>query len=76
MINIPKTDLKWDGPKGSWFPVKRENGERSAMFICPNCGQAAGLSHEIKSDGIVHPSVVCPYEGCNFHDFIKLEGWE
>lgn len=76
MIDILKTDLRWNGPKGSWFPIKREGGEKSAMLNCPSCGKFAGLSHEIKPDGTVHPSVVCPYDECNFHDFIRLLDWE
>jgi len=77
MLDIPKTDLKWDGPKGSWFLVNRENG-KGAMFNCPKCGQYAGIdapNHTIADDGAVHPSVVCPYDNCDFHDYIRLIGW-
>ena len=75
MREIPKTDKKWNGQPGSWFPVKRENGERSAMLLCPKCGKAAGLSHAIADDGTVSPSVVCPYDGCDFHEFIRIMDW-
>jgi len=49
---------------------------RTALFACPN-GHIGSLSdHEIADDGTVLPSVVCPHEGCDFHEFIKLEGWQ
>ena len=32
-------------------------------------------THSIADDGTVSPSVVCPY-GCEFHEFITLEGWD
>lgn len=39
-------------------------------------GHAVSLrAHRISSDGTVHPSVVCLVPGCDFHDFVKLEGW-
>ena len=75
MMDISLTDRRWNGEPGSWFPVRRENGERSAVLICPKCGRAAGLSHRIAGDGAVSPSVVCPYEPCDFHEFIRLTGW-
>lgn len=44
--------------------------------VCPN-GHAAWLSeHEIAhSDGAVTPSVVCPEDGCDFHDMVRLVDW-
>jgi len=31
--------------------------------------------HDINEDGIVTPSIVCPHEGCNFHEMIQLDQW-
>lgn len=62
---------------GTWRPVKVD-GSRSAVIACPNaCGfkSALGYSHKIASDGTVSPSVICGNEACDFHDWIKLEGW-
>ena len=42
---------------------------------CPDCGGVGILSHEVNSEGVVSPSLVCPYDGCSFHRFVKLEGW-
>ncbi len=59
---------------GTWKGGKTEQG-RTALFCCPN-GHIGSLSdHQILDNGLVMPSVVCPHEGCNFHDFIELEGW-
>lgn len=33
------------------------------------------MDHDIAPDGRVSPSVVCPFEGCDFHDHVVLEGW-
>ena len=63
----PGTWRFWDsGPRG-----------KTAAFVCPICGTLAMLiDHEIAPDGTVTPSVVCPTEGCDFHEFVRLEGWE
>jgi len=60
---------------GQWRGLKAD-GVRTAGLSCPDCGQVASLSHhKIDQDGIVTPSVVCPTEGCKFHEWIKLDGW-
>jgi hypothetical protein len=72
-------DLTGDFPNGTWRAIKRD-GVAAANFCCPLCGFRAGLghgsNHEIASDGSVSPSVVCDGEGCTFHEYIKLEGWQ
>lgn len=61
---------------GTWKGLQRPVG-RSASFTCPVCGQTGALTdHEIAEDGTVSPSVVCPRDGCTFHEYIKLEGWQ
>jgi hypothetical protein len=32
--------------------------------------------HSVSADGVVTPSVVCLRPGCNFHEFVRLEGWK
>jgi predicted RNA-binding Zn-ribbon protein involved in translation (DUF1610 family) len=60
----------------TWKGLKLANGGRSASFTCPKCGQTAVLiDHEINADGTVRPSVVCPTENCDFHEWIVLGGW-
>jgi len=51
--------------------------EHTANVSCPKCGWIISLSrHKILDDGSVVPSLVCPYESCTFHDYVKLEGWK
>ncbi len=65
-----------DHTPGTWKGLKTPEG-RKASFTCPKCGQLGSLSdHDIAPDGTVTPSVVCPHEGCTFHENIKLEGWQ
>jgi hypothetical protein len=51
-----------------------------ATLQCPKCkgGIAVGYGatvHQIKPDGMVLPSVVCPRPTCTYHEFVTLEGW-
>ncbi|MCP6719720.1 MAG: hypothetical protein KJI72_00120 [Patescibacteria group bacterium] len=76
MIEIPKG--KWD-EKGTYRQVFLiDQGNRpSVNLCCPSCGGTAGLhDHEIADDGTVNPSVQCPYEGCKFHEYIRLKDWK
>lgn len=52
-------------------------GAVTAWLYCPLCGRrmALGARHTVRPDGVITPSVVCPYD-CGFHDFVQLEGWE
>ena len=52
---------------------------RSVVVKCPRCAQIAHIStedHEIRDDGTVHPSLVCPNPTCDFHEFVQLEEWD
>ena len=65
-----------DARAGVWKGGTRD-GARTASLSCPECGRVASLSdHTIDAAGNVSPSVVCPYQGCTWHVFVKLEGWE
>ena len=66
-------DIWLDCP-GTWQRAGGD-GVRTAIVSCPKCGGSVSLSrHEIAQDGSVSPSLVCPYD-CDFHEFVKLEGW-
>lgn len=74
---IPKTDQRWNGGPGTWFPVTLPDGRRSAMLNCPGCPCTGSLSnHEVAVDGTVSPSVLLTCQHGTFHDFIRLENWE
>ena len=70
---------RWDGgvgAPGTWHGGRKSDGKRIASVCCPKCKKIAMLSdHEIKPGGIVAPSVVCPREGCTWHVFVQLDGW-
>lgn len=59
---------------GTWRPVVLD-GKKTARLSCPGCGSIALLDHKIDKEGNVTPSVVCPIQSCDFHEFVKLEGW-
>jgi hypothetical protein len=48
-----------------------------AEICCPGCKKVAllGSNHIVKDDGAVHPSDVCPFPPCTFHEFIQLDDW-
>jgi hypothetical protein len=46
-----------------------------AELTCSN-GHAISLrGHQINAAGGVSPSVVCRAAGCDFHDWVRLQGW-
>lgn len=51
------------------------DGVRGVGYTCPN-GHAGVLAHVIREDGTVQPSVVCPEDGCGFHEYIQLADWK
>lgn len=71
MIEIQPSD-KDDKNTYSWS--KRIRDGKSVVYLrCPSCGNYAALeAHEISPDGVVTPSVVCPFKDCNFHDYVRL----
>jgi hypothetical protein len=49
-----------------------------AVITCPGCKHEwilSGKVHKVMADGSVAPSVVCPLEGCGFHEFVTLKDW-
>ena len=79
----PSTTFGRNTP-GTWRPLKTPQGP-SACVCCAKCGCSATLTkHQIAADGTVTPSLGCPWprkgEGadapsCDWHVFVKLEGW-
>jgi|HubBroStandDraft_1064217.scaffolds.fasta_scaffold45552_5 hypothetical protein len=49
-----------------------------ALCTCPN-GHTCGLSRDVHTiidgEGRLSPSYVCPVQGCTFHDWVSLAGW-
>lgn len=75
MFKQDTSNSEEDQPINTW---RLSNGLDDILYptIRDSNGDWFGLAtHSIAEDGIVSPSVVCPY-GCGFHEFIKLEGWD
>ncbi len=68
-------ETRWDAEPLTWWPVLSD-GRRSAIIACSGGHAASITGHDIKADGTVHPSVVCPHEGCSWHVMARLEGWD
>ena len=56
-----------------WKIVNRD-GREIVKALCPGCHVWGALDHTIDPDGTVRPSVDC--EKCDFHEFVRLDGWE
>jgi hypothetical protein len=66
----------------SWWVHESEDQQLAfVLFECPNGHVGtlrhlhSGNGHHINDRGSVQPSVVCPHEGCGFHEFVRLEDW-
>lgn len=75
MIDIPKVELVWGTGTVGWQKATLD-GKPTARLRAP-CGHQASLhGHEIAADGTVSPSALCPFDGCDFHEFVRLLDWE
>lgn len=60
----------------TWAIYRYQSGRVQVVTRCGN-GHIGSLDdHKIAEDGTVSPSVVCQRAGCEYHEFIRLEGWE
>jgi hypothetical protein len=64
----------WD----EWFGPRSKTNPYWAELCCPGCGNVGmlGHNHTVAAGGVVHPSDVCPYPPCTFHDFVVLDDWD
>lgn len=77
-VTIAKFDrITPDPPPMHWSPCHPSTIQRfKASMTCPRGHSLTLKSHSILVDGRVQPSVICPHRGCDFHEFIRLEGWD
>lgn len=62
--------------EGQWWPCRDEQGGRSAMLRCPQCGRPAFLyDYEIDAEGLVEPAFACEGAECSYDETIRLDGW-
>lgn len=72
--------MRW-GEAGSPPPLMwkdchpRTRATFKAELTCSRGHSVSLRGHSIAADGTVSPSVVCLAPGCDFHDFVRLEGW-
>ena len=73
-ITLEKSQSK---QPGTWNPVSDSAvGQWKANVTCPDCKTTMSLKrHAVASNGDVSPSLVCPRDGCSFHEFVNLNGW-
>ena len=68
-------------PKKGWERVDQDGeGFEVVTLICPKCGKRSTLwspiaGHAISEEGMVSPSVVCPFEPCTYHEIVQRDGW-
>lgn len=74
-LAIPQVRTRGDV---GWMAVNRFHGtdDPNVLMDCPGCRQPIALHHAIDAEGVVAPSVVCPWPGCSFHTFVRLAGWD
>lgn len=74
---IEDVAYEW-GERGTWIPLRyiHDATPASAMLWCPQCGcQGQLINHTIRDNGMVSPSLVCPFPKCSFHEWVTLVGW-
>lgn len=69
-LSRPRTWKTFSVPKTELHP-----NEISVLLVDSN-GHIGSLDdHTIAENGEVMPSVVCGHKGCDFHEWITLDGW-
>ena len=68
---VPKKETDQDIKPPYWVHM----GGQTVVLTCAN-GHSGTLDHTVMVNGLVNPSVVCPEDGCDYHEFVMLEGWK
>ena len=61
-------------PKGHYRLAYKPDHSLTASIRCPSCDQVFSVTHHTYSQGTLVPSVICPHDGCTFHDNVLLVG--
>ena len=73
---LPPVPLTWD------YAVRLRRkppwDKDLALCTCSNGHTTRMVAniHSVGPDGTVMPSYVCPVEGCGYHEFVRLVGWD
>ena len=74
-VTFKQTSALW--PEPGYYRTGSMNGIRTCTVACPDCGGFFSLSaHQIRPNGDVRPSLVCPDKECGFHVMAVLENWD
>jgi hypothetical protein len=60
---------------GTWKMVDLTPEKKVPMIVCSHGHLCTLESYQIQPSGLVLPLVLCPIDGCDFHEFVRLEGW-
>jgi len=80
MMSIFRSSVKpgeWHKPELlTWHMEMDYTGVLIPVLVCDQGHEAIIRTHKVNPEGVVTPSIMCPVEGCTFHEYVKLEGWE
>jgi len=77
LIDIPRFEGASDPPPLSWKACHPSTVHRfKAQLTCPKGHGLVLKGHSIDARGRVYPSVVCMTDSCEFHEFVRLVGWD
>jgi hypothetical protein len=74
--SIPRHTTEGQAPPLHWKACHPSTQRRFKADL--TCSRGHGISlknHRIEADGRVVPSVVCLAPGCDFHEYVSLDGW-
>jgi hypothetical protein len=66
--------LKKDG--GAHWACQSEHDLALCTCAHGHTTRMTGTVHQVATDGTVTPSYVCPVQGCTFHDWVRLVGFD
>jgi hypothetical protein len=78
---IPPPPFTWDYAKrllkeGGFYACRSDKDLALCTCSRGHTTRLSGFVHTIAADGACHPSYVCPIKGCDFHDWVRLVGWD
>lgn len=81
VVVIRRSDVnpgEWHKPEPLTWHLEHGNvpGTMLPVMVCDQGHESTIRTHSVGAGGIVRPSSVCPVDGCGFHQWVKLEGWD
>ena len=76
IVPLPEHSGEGSPPRLHWKASHPSTITRfKAQMTCARGHGIALRDHSVEADGRVFPSVVCNAPGCDFHEYVRLEGW-